>query len=91
MKDLKQSTNQRFGGFKFDSSSKDIEADIVSKETGIDLAIAEKLVQIAQCSRNLKGYGLDEGISTRLLVYAAQLINTGEDTKKAYMMAQPYH
>jgi len=48
---------------------------------------AEKLVQIAQRSRNLKGHGLDEGISTRLLVYAAQLINKGVDPKKACTMA----
>jgi hypothetical protein len=31
--------------------------------------MAEKLVQIAHRARNLKGHGLDEGISTRLLVY----------------------
>jgi nitric oxide reductase NorQ protein len=51
------------------------------------LATAEKLVQIAQRSRNLKGHGLDEGISTRLLVYAGQLINKGVDPKKACSMA----
>jgi nitric oxide reductase NorQ protein len=87
MKDLKQSTKQRFGGFKFDYPEEAIEADIVAKEAGIDLATAEKLVQIAQRSRNLKGHGLDEGISTRLLVYAAQLINKGVDPKKACTMA----
>jgi len=36
--------------------------------------VAAKLVQIAHRARNLKGHGLDEGISTRLLVYAGQLI-----------------
>jgi len=87
MKDLKQSTKQRFGGFRFDYPEAAIEADIVSKEAGIDHATAEKLVQIAQRSRNLKGHGLDEGISTRLLVYAAQLINKGVDPKKACTMA----
>lgn len=87
MKDLKQSTKQRFGGVRFDYPSAKIEAEIVAKEADIDLETAEKLVQIAQRSRNLKGHGLDEGISTRLLVYAAQLINKGVDAKKACSMA----
>jgi len=43
-------------------------------------------VQIAHRSRNLKGHGLDEGISTRLLVYAAQLIAAGIDPKDACHM-----
>ncbi|MDG6774430.1 CbbQ/NirQ/NorQ/GpvN family protein [Thiomicrorhabdus sp. ZW0627] len=87
MKDLKQSTKQRFGGFKFDYPAEEIEAEIVAKEANIDKATAEKLVQVAQRSRNLKGHGLDEGISTRLLVYAGQLINKGVPAKKACTMA----
>lgn len=87
MKDLKESTKQRFGGFKFDYPQADIEAEIVAKEAGIDAAIAEKLVQIAQRSRNLKGHGLEEGLSTRLLVYAGQLIAQGVPPKKACYMA----
>ena len=47
---------------------------------------AEKLVQIAHRARNLKGHGLDEGISTRLLVYAGQLINKGIDAQAACSM-----
>ncbi len=77
MKDLKQSTKQRFGALDFDYPSEDIEVEIVATETGIDKATAAKLVQIAQRARNLKGHGLDEGISTRLLVYAGQLIAKG--------------
>jgi len=77
MKDLKQSTKQRFGALDFDYPEAGTEAQIVAREGGVDKAIAEKLVQIGQRGRNLKGHGLDEGISTRLLVYAAQLINRG--------------
>ncbi len=77
MKDLKQSTKQRFGGLDFDYPEEKTEIDIVSKESGVDPVIAEKLVHIAQRSRNLKGHGLDEGISTRLLVYSGQLIAKG--------------
>lgn len=77
MKDLKQSTKQRFGALDFDYPTAEIETEIVVHEGGVDQATAEKLVQIAHRSRNLKGHGLDEGMSTRLLVYAAQLIGKG--------------
>ena len=55
-------------------------------ETGVEPAIADKLVQIAQRARNLKGHGLDEGISTRLLVYAGQLIAKGVEPRAACRM-----
>lgn len=77
MKDLKQSTKQRFGALDFDYPAEDMEATIVANESGVEKATAEKLVQIAHRARNLKGHGLDEGISTRLLVYAGQLISKG--------------
>src|SRR5210317_807285 len=87
MKDLKQSTKQRFGGMDFDYPDTEIETEIVAHEGGGDRKIAEKLVQIAQRSRNLKGHGLDEGMSTRLLVYAAQLVDKGIDPQAACQMA----
>lgn len=87
MKDLKQSTKQRFGALDFDYPTAEIEAEIVTHEGGVDLATAAKLVQIAQRSRNLKGHGLDEGLSTRLLVYAAQLIGKGVSPQSAARMA----
>ncbi len=77
MKDLKQSTKQRFGALDFHYPAAAVEAEVVAHEGGIELAVAEKLVQVAHRSRNLKGHGLDEGISTRLLVYAASLIAKG--------------
>jgi len=77
MKDLKQSTKQRFGGLDFDYPEEKIETAIITKESGVDADTAAKLVQIAHRARNLKGHGLDEGISTRLLVYAGQLISKG--------------
>jgi len=86
MKDLKQSTKQRFGALDFDYPRADIEAEIVAHESGIELGIAEKLVQVAQRSRNLKGHGLDEGMSTRLLVYAGQLIAKGIEPQTACRM-----
>lgn len=65
---------------------KKIEINIVSKESGVDVATAEKLVQIAHRARNLKGHGLDEGISTRLLVYSGQLIAKGVSPLEACSM-----
>ena len=87
MKDLKQSTKQRFVAFDFDYPAPEAEAGILSKEAGIELDTAQKLVQIAQTARNLKGHGLDEGISTRLLVYAASLMKHGIAQKDACRMA----
>jgi nitric oxide reductase NorQ protein len=40
-------------------------------------AVAESLVRFAQMTRNLKGSGLEEGASTRLLVHAGKLIAGG--------------
>jgi len=77
MKDLKQSTKQRFGALDFDYPEEKIEINIVARESGVDTDTAKKLVQIAHRARNLKGHGLDEGISTRLLVYSGQLITKG--------------
>lgn len=86
MKDLKQSTKQRFAALDFDYPASELESEVVAHETGIDKATAEKLVQIAHRARNLKGHGLDEGISTRLLVYAGNLIAKGIDPKAACRM-----
>jgi len=87
MKDLKQSTKQRFGAMDFDYPEAEIETEIVVHEGSVDARTADKLVQVAQRSRNLKGHGLDEGMSTRLLVYAAQLIGKGIDAQSACRMA----
>jgi nitric oxide reductase NorQ protein len=87
MKDLKQSTKQRFGGLDFDYPDSEVEIEIVSHEGEVDKDIAQKLVSIAERSRNLKGHGLDEGISTRLLVYAAQLVGKGIEPLEACQMA----
>jgi nitric oxide reductase NorQ protein len=87
MKDLKQSTKQRFTGFDFDYPPAELEADIVARETGLDREAAARLVQIGAAARRLKGHGLDEGISTRLLVYAALLIKRGVAPRDACRMA----
>jgi nitric oxide reductase NorQ protein len=77
LKDLKQSTRQRFVALEFDYPASALEAKIVVNETGIDQPTADKLVKFAHMTRNLKGSGLEEGASTRLLVHAAKLIRSG--------------
>lgn len=77
LKDLKQSTRQRFVALEFSYPPPEQEAAIVTAETGLDQARAKQLVKFAGMTRNLKGRGLDEGASTRLLVHAGKLIQTG--------------
>ena len=87
MKDLKPSTRQRFGAMDFDFPAAAIETEVVAHEAGVAPEVATRLVAIATRSRNLKGHGLDEGISTRLLVYAGQLIAGGIAPREAAEMA----
>ena len=87
IKDLKQSTKQRFAAFSFDYPDAALETRIVVGETGIDEALAARLVTIAHAARRLKGHGLDEGSSTRLVVHAAQLIGRGIAARDACRMA----
>lgn len=77
LKDLKQSTRQRFVALEFDYPATELEAKIVAKEAGVDSSLADKLVKFGHMTRNLKGSGLEEGASTRLLVHAGKLITAG--------------
>jgi len=77
LKDLKQSTRQRFIALEFNYPPQASEIAIIVHESGVHQEIAERLVSIAGKVRNLKNHGLEEGVSTRLLIYAAQLISQG--------------
>nr|VFK68706.1 MAG: nitric oxide reductase NorQ protein [Candidatus Kentron sp. UNK]VFK73698.1 MAG: nitric oxide reductase NorQ protein [Candidatus Kentron sp. UNK] len=77
LKDLKQSTRQRFVAIEFDYPNPEIERKIVMRESELDEAMAGSLVKFAGMTRNLKGNGLEEGASTRLLVHAGKLMTTG--------------
>lgn len=87
LKDLKESTKQRFAAIDFSFPATDVETEIVSHESGVEVEIAERLVQIAERSRNLKGHGLNEGISTRMLIYAGRLITQGVAIEAACQVA----
>ena len=83
LKDLKQSTRQRFVSLMFQYPEAEKEADIVSHEGGIDREFALRLVGLANRIRNIREHGLTEGASTRLLIYAAQLVNRGVPVRQA--------
>jgi nitric oxide reductase NorQ protein len=77
VKDLKESTKQRFIAIDFAYPPPAMESEIVMREGRIDAPEAGLLVDIAHRSRNLRGHGLDEGASTRMLVHAARLVGGG--------------
>jgi nitric oxide reductase NorQ protein len=77
LKDLKESTKQRFAAIDFGYPAPSVEAEIVGHEAAIAYATAERLVAIGERSRNLKGRGLDEGASTRMLIHAGRLVARG--------------
>jgi len=87
MKDLKQSTRQRFMAIDFGYPTREQEADIVQRESGVEKAIAIELVKLGEKVRRLKGHALSEGVSTRLLVYAGRLIVEGIPIKRACEIA----
>lgn len=76
-KDMKPSTRQRFAALEFDYPAADIEADIVAHESGIAPEHAHRLVALARSTREMRNRGLDEGASTRMLIYAGQLMRNG--------------
>jgi len=86
-KELKPSTRQRFVAMAFDYPTEKIEIDILVNETGIDISIAKKLVNIGGKIRNLTELGLTETVSTRLLVDAGKLIHSGLPKRLAVHVA----
>ena len=82
-KDLKESTKQRFAALNFGYPPPDLEARIVATESRVDAGNARVLADMGAKIRNLKGFGLNEGVSTRLLVYAGKLVASGLDPRTA--------
>lgn len=86
-KNLKQSTRQRFVAIEFGFPPEDAEAEIIQHETGVTKGDAERLARLGAKVRNLKHQGLEEGVSTRLLIYAGKLIAGGISSRRAVRMA----
>ena len=83
LKKLKPSTRQRFVSIGFDFPDPATETAVLTAETGLDATRAGALVRLAGHIRNLSGMDLEEGVSTRLLVYAATLIAGGMSVERA--------
>jgi nitric oxide reductase NorQ protein len=87
LKDLKESTKQRFSAIVFSYPETAEEVEIVAREARIDAKTAKLLVQIGRRTRNLMGHGLDEGASTRMLIQAGRLMAGGIELRRACAMA----
>ncbi len=87
LKALKPSTKQRFIAIDFDFLPRDQEIVVVSGESGLDGARVAPLVDLARKLRALKGQDIEEGVSTRLLVYCASLIDSGMPAREAVLAA----
>jgi nitric oxide reductase NorQ protein len=77
LKDIKTSTRQRFVAIEFGYPSEEIEASIVEHESKVPAEIARQIVLLGSKVRNLRDHGMQEGVSTRLLVYTGQLMASG--------------
>ncbi|MFW6158183.1 MAG: CbbQ/NirQ/NorQ/GpvN family protein [Planctomycetota bacterium] len=77
VKDLKHSTKQRFASLSFDHPPVDVETKIIATETGLGEEASAKLAEMGAKVRELRGFGLDEGVSSRLLVYVGRLAKGG--------------
>jgi nitric oxide reductase NorQ protein len=87
LKDLKISTRQRFVALDFDYPPLDQEAHIIAHEGGVDAETARDLALLGSKVRNLRHQGFEEGVSTRLLIYAAQLAARGVNIHRACEVA----
>ena len=87
MKDLKHSTRQRFIAIEFGYPPRDVEKEVIKHESGIDEETAFDLARLGEKVRNLKEHGLQEGVSTRLLIYTGKLIVSGIAPRRACQVA----
>ncbi len=87
LKTLKPSTRQRFLSVEFGFPKPEHEIPVVMRESGLAEDRVRLLVRLAGKLRGLKGQDLEEGVSTRLVVYAATLIANGMDFDRAIRAA----
>tara|TARA_A100001011_G_scaffold374912_1_gene435890 strand:- start:331 stop:1179 length:849 start_codon:yes stop_codon:yes gene_type:complete len=87
LKDLKQSTRQRFVAIEFDFPTAELEAQIIESESGADTKTSESLASLGEKIRNLTDHGLTEAASTRVLIYAGKLIKDGIEPRRACQVA----
>src|SRR5690349_19207103 len=87
LKALKPSTRQRFVAIEFGFLPPEQEIAVVAAESGLAPDYVRPLVVLAGRLRALKGHDLEEGVSTRLVVYCATLIAAGASIADAVLAA----
>lgn len=87
LKTLKPSTRQRFVSLEFSFPRPEHEIPVVARESGLAEDRVQPLVRLAGKLRAMKGQDLEEGVSTRLVVYAATLIAGGMPVERAIRAA----
>ncbi|HYT37965.1 MAG TPA: CbbQ/NirQ/NorQ/GpvN family protein [Acidimicrobiia bacterium] len=87
LKDLKDSTRQRFVAIELDFPPAGIETEVVAHEAGVDLETAQALVKVGHAIRNLDGAPLREVASTRALILAGGLVAGGLGVRRAVRSA----
>jgi len=87
LKNLKHSTRQRFVAIEFRYPPREMEAKIIAHESGVSFDMANDLAKLGEKVRNLRDQGLEEGVSTRLLIYAGLLMTQEIEPRRACEVA----
>jgi nitric oxide reductase NorQ protein len=87
LKNLKHSTRQRFVAIDFGYPPRELESRIINHESGAEPPSCDKLALLGHKVRNLRDHGLEEGVSTRLLIYAGKLMVSGIAPRRACELA----
>lgn len=87
LKNLKESTRQRFIALELGFPPEDVETEIVVHEAEVDIATARALVELGTAIRDLDGSALREVASTRMLILAGGLVAEGLSLRSAVQSA----
>lgn len=87
LKELKPSTRQRFVAHSMNYPPYESEVEVVRAESGVDASIAGKLSKTAGKIRSLQELSLMDTVSTRLIISAAKLIQSGIPPRLAVFAA----
>jgi len=87
LKDLKDSTRQRFVAIELGFPPPDVETDVVAHEAEVDRDTAAALVAVGQAIRNLAASPLREVASTRALILAGSMAAAGLSLRRAVQSA----
>ena len=83
VKDLKDSTRQRFVAIELGFPPQAIEADIIAHEAEVGRETAEQLALLGHKIRGIQTDMMVEGPSTRVLIHAGRLIGRGIPARRA--------